>query len=599
MLLATDPKTGFDREALWLRIVPSVAVMAALVVVTFWAWQAARNTLRNEEERATQAETQQIQQAIDRRLSLYEEILRGGAALVSGAEQLTPAQWDAYVSTFQLDIRFPGSQGIGYLQLVAPQELEEHLSRWREIIGPGYSIQPAGERPLYAPVVLISPLNERNQRAVGFDAYSEPSRRWALETARDANDAILTPRINLIQNDPGEMLPGFAMILPVYAQNAPLASVSDRQKAISGYINAAFDSGDFFASILSREHNLSSGFRIYDSRRATAANLLFESPRYRALQEDRQALGNTALLSIYGREWTLDAYSPADIISSAARNRPHLILFAGLSASLLLTIVVYLLLSARVRLLSRTREREIQTAKDELLSLASHQLRTPATAVKQFLGMLREGYEGDLTVGQQQLIHKAYKSNERQIKIVNEMLYVANADAGKLRLYKKPVSLNQIINEAVDEQRELLEERDHKLRIVMPSEEITLSGDELFLRMAIGNILSNAIKYTPSKGRIVIRASQTLRSVRVSVKDNGVGIKESQKPLLFKKFTRLENSLTAETVGSGLGLYLAKKLVELHGGRLSVSSAPRKGTLITIRLPRQSLPGMERINITR
>jgi len=230
----------------------------------------------------------------------------------------------------------------------------------------------------------------------------------------------------------------------------------------------------------------------------------------------------------------------------------------------------------------------INQTKDEFISLASHQLRTPATAVKQYLGMALEGFLGELSDTQRQMIELAYASNERQIKIVNELLYVALVDAGKLKLKKEPVIISKLIEATLSEQEGKISERNQtvKLDIDKKLNNVSIIADNLHLRMAIDNLIDNASKYSEHGKTIAVKVGQTPEAITIAVTDQGVGIAKDDMDKLFQKFSRIYNPLSAEVGGSGLGLYWTDKVIKLHGGTLNVTSKEGKGSTFAVSVPR-------------
>ncbi len=227
----------------------------------------------------------------------------------------------------------------------------------------------------------------------------------------------------------------------------------------------------------------------------------------------------------------------------------------------------------------------LNQAKDEFISLASHQLRTPATGVKQYLGMLLEGYFGQVDKDKVMALQKANQSNERQIAIVNDLLQVAHLDAGKVVLDKKPVDLVKLVNDVINEQRAHFKGRNQKVKFKKPAEHLVAQIDEARMRMVIENLVNNASKYTPIGKRILVSVEKQGGDIVVSVKDSGVGIDEQDMPKLFQKFSRIDNPLSMQVGGSGLGLYWAKKIVDLHEARLEVTSKINQGSTFVIIIP--------------
>lgn len=232
-----------------------------------------------------------------------------------------------------------------------------------------------------------------------------------------------------------------------------------------------------------------------------------------------------------------------------------------------------------------TKERQLEEAKEEFVSLASHQLRTPATGVKAFVSMMLDGYAGKLTSKQQAFMKKVYDTNERQLQIVNDMLNVARIDAGRIRPDFAPTDVSMLIQDILDEQALTIKERQQQVDVSLPKTPVKAVLDPKLVRMVVENLVSNASKYTPDQGRIKVALSAGRDRLRVAVSDTGVGIAKDDLPKLFKRFSRIDNKLSTARGGTGLGLYLAQNIVLLHGGRMTVDSELGKGSTFTVELP--------------
>ena len=229
---------------------------------------------------------------------------------------------------------------------------------------------------------------------------------------------------------------------------------------------------------------------------------------------------------------------------------------------------------------------ELDKAKSDFVSLASHQLRTPATGVKALISLLLKDYDKDLTSKQRAYLQRAFESNERQLRVINDLLNVAMLESGKLRLTKSSTDIGQLVDGTVAEQQAILKSRQQKIHIVKPSQTIRAKIDDEKLRMVLDNLVSNASKYTPDGGSVTITLRQGEDTLSITVSDSGVGIAKKDIKKLFQKFSQIDNHLDHSGGGSaGLGLYLAKKIVELHGGHIEVVSEPNKGTSFTVELP--------------
>lgn len=244
-------------------------------------------------------------------------------------------------------------------------------------------------------------------------------------------------------------------------------------------------------------------------------------------------------------------------------------------------------LKARLQVLAKQREQLIATnrSKDEFIMLASHQLRTPASGVKQFIGMVIQGYVGKVPKKQLEILMRAYDCNERQLKITDDLLRVARIDTGQVSLTKIPYNAIELVRNVIAEEENVRISRKQKVIFRPKQEKIPVVADTKLIYMVLENLIDNASKYSPEGSTITVSIRQSKGWVSISVKDNGVGIAPEDKEKLFQKFSRISNPLSDTVGGSGLGLYLAKKIVELHQGALSVTSDLGKGSTFTIKLP--------------
>lgn len=227
----------------------------------------------------------------------------------------------------------------------------------------------------------------------------------------------------------------------------------------------------------------------------------------------------------------------------------------------------------------------LDIAKRDFISLASHQLRTPASGVKAFLSLLLDNRAGELTKKQREFVMKANDSNNRQLEIIDALLNLASLQSGKITLRKQKVDLRTMLTHSLAHYRSTLKEKNQRLAVIKPKQPVPINADITHIQMAIDNLISNAIKYTPEKGKITITIRTTKSHALLEVADTGIGIAKQDIPVLFQKFTRLNNPASGTVSGSGLGLYLTQGIVELHSGKISVHSRLGEGARFVIKLP--------------
>ena len=243
-------------------------------------------------------------------------------------------------------------------------------------------------------------------------------------------------------------------------------------------------------------------------------------------------------------------------------------------------------LGALIILHDITREKMIERMKTEFVSLSAHQLRTPLSAIKWTLRMLLDGDLGVITDEQRDFIEKTYKSNERMISLINDLLDVTRIDEGRY-LYKPILTdLEPICQFVINSCQEEAERKKLKLKFKKPEEKLPKAiVDVEKIKLVIQNLLENAIRYTKSGGEILVSLRHLKKEIEFSVRDTGIGIPKNQQARVFTKFFRAANVIRMETEGSGLGLFITKNIIEAHGGKIWFESEEGKGTTFYFTLP--------------
>ena len=232
-----------------------------------------------------------------------------------------------------------------------------------------------------------------------------------------------------------------------------------------------------------------------------------------------------------------------------------------------------------------TKMREIDRMKSEFISLASHQLRTPLSAMKWFLEMLMVGDIGKLSTDQKEIINNINDSNERMIELVNTLLDVSRIESGKLIIDPKPTDLRMLLNGLLSELEPQLKKRNQVINVDLPQGLPEVLIDPKLIRQVYMNYLTNAIKYSPQDTTIILRITQTPSELISEVRDEGRGIALSEQDRIFQKFFRASNTGKQDTDGNGLGLYLVKSIVESSGGKVWFKSVEEKGTSFFFSIP--------------
>jgi PAS domain S-box-containing protein len=233
-----------------------------------------------------------------------------------------------------------------------------------------------------------------------------------------------------------------------------------------------------------------------------------------------------------------------------------------------------------------TLEQEVDRMKSEFISLASHQLRTPLSAIKTYTHMLQDGYMGELNPAQKTSLETIIGASDRMNELISTLLNITRMESGTIAVNPKSIRAERIADEVVKELSLAAGTKSIKLTSgVTPKSGIKMTTDPLIFKEIITNLTSNGIKYTPDGGSVSISLRASGGNVIVPVRDSGWGIPKFSQDQVFSKFFRAHNIVKRETTGTGLGLYLVKGLVEALQGHIRFKSQEGKGTVFTVILP--------------
>jgi PAS domain S-box-containing protein len=243
------------------------------------------------------------------------------------------------------------------------------------------------------------------------------------------------------------------------------------------------------------------------------------------------------------------------------------------------------LVAARAELQEQNeRLRELDRLKDEFVALVSHELRTPLTSIHGYLDLVLEGEAGELTDDQERFLGVVNRNAVRLQRLVGDLLFVAQVEAGRLQLHEGPVDLPALAAECVEAASPVAAEKG--VRLECTSAELpTFTADRSRLGQLLDNLVSNAIKFTPEGGLVQVRVAAGSGSAVIEVADSGMGIPEEEQQHLFQRFFRTEDATRQAIQGTGLGLAITKAIAEGHGGHVSVESTPGAGTTFRVEIP--------------
>lgn len=337
------------------RYLAWIVLLAALLPVLL-AWQGLIEQRQLIADRQFDLLSQEIREAIDERLHDHEQILLGGAGLFDASETVSRQEWHTYVERLRLTENYPGILGVGYSQLVRPDQLAAHVAAVRAEGFPDYRLKPPGERALYTAIVYLEPFSGRNLAAFGYDMFSQEIRRAAMQAAVDTDATTISGKVRLVQETHGKEQAGFLMYVPIYRPGLPLDTAAERWAALRGFVYSPYRVDDLMAGILGKR-SLAIDFRIYDGEGTDPDALMYDSVE----QHDPEPNPNpshTGLQRIqaYGRTWTLNLYSRPGFAAETDMATIWLVLGLGIGISLALFAVTRLLLDRRAQALALAEE---------------------------------------------------------------------------------------------------------------------------------------------------------------------------------------------------------------------------------------------------
>lgn len=558
-------------------IIAALLVFSLGTTATYLTWSSSQDRTRQKSKSELEAQSKTFITAMQTSATALEEIIRGTISL-SANEEFNATKFSEYIDTLDIGERYPSVDSFGFVKTVSAAEIPDFVKRMRAEVSPNYSIFPAGERSFYSPIAYLKLLNNNAEtRAItGYDLAADVNFNQLMNEAKKTGQPTLSRVLTLSATNSNTYEPGVALIAPVYAINDALKSTP------SGYVFATIRVRVFVKSILSKigkDVNVT----LYDGDKAEESRIIYGVHR---INSDTSTVKS---FNVAGRTWTV-LVNDDSVINVNNKNQSGLLMLLGIILSAMVASFLLYVIRSKAREVELQKQLEVESAKDGLLSLASHQLRTPATSVKQYIGMVREGYVGEITPEQEEMLSKANASNERQLAIVNQILSLSQLESRTPSLNKRPIDLVVLVNDVVHDEAFVLSSKN--VKISSESKEIPAIVDSSYLRMVIENLLTNAAKYSHEGAEISIRLFEDDLMAYIEVKDAGIGIDAKDFDQLFVLFHRVDNELSLNVSGTGIGLYISKLIVDLHAGNIDVESTPGEGSVFTVSLPKNIEDGI-------
>ncbi|MBS3925292.1 MAG: CHASE domain-containing protein [Nitrosarchaeum sp.] len=548
------------------RLLPwAVLVISVLltVLVTFMI----HTSMHNAAEERFNAQIDATVYAIQNRIKTYDQVLGGASGLFAASEVVTRAEWKYFVENQGAVGRFPGIQGVGVSTIIYDKDhLASHIEQVRNEGFPNYTVWPEGDRKEYHPVFYLEPLDARNQRAFGYDMYSEPTRQAAIELARESGLPTLSGKLTLVQETGIDVQPGFLIYFPLYDNKKSIQSAEDRINAFEGFVYAPFRMNDLMTNILGDTHN-DLVFVICDENE-DPENIMFDYAKINNIDESDidYTFTKTLTINVDQRNWILK-FNALHSLHDDVENPLIVLLLSvgfGLSAALFFIFRAH---NKILRLTEQSVREEKMIAIGELSARLVHDIRNPLTAITSWAQLIRLSLKEKPNEKISNHVDSILDTTERITFQLKNVMDFVKAKPKTITSH----SLTSLFDESVKSTP-----IPNEVKITIPKTDLKIECDSSQIIIVFSNLITNSIQAMNGKGNIAVNFEVKKNNVIIEFVDTGPGIPKENMSKIFNPL------FTTKETGIGLGLVSCKSIIENHKGTISVKNNP---TTFTIKLP--------------
>jgi signal transduction histidine kinase len=552
-------------------------VVILSVILTLTAWQYSKQQLEQKLDAKFDRNTQQVVRLVKERMELYENVLWGAVAYIDVVgSDINYYQWLTYSNSLNIDITYPGINGIGVIYNLNEAELEGYLKK-QQALRPNYSVHPKHPESDYWPITYIEPA-KNNQQAVGLDMTFEKNRHSSIKKARDTAKARLTGPITLVQD--AKKTPGFLFYAPFYKNGRKPNTLEERRDSIVGVTYAPFIMKNLMLGTLARE-NRHVSIQIKDG----TAMLFDDDISNSNIKLDADPLYAKEInIDMYGRIWTFYIQSDMSFREEASSNQSLFIIVGGLTIDFLLLCVFMFLSKAnrkallyadQMTIILEEQKANLQRSNQDLEQfsyIASHDLKSPLSAIKQLVSWIEEDCQQILPDESKKHLQLLTQRSDRMMRLLDDLLAYSRVNRSVFE--REPVNLALLSKDAL----ELTGVAD---KYELNAADVVINIQRTPLEIVLRNLVSNVIKHHHQEmGKITVSYQQNTHSHIISVADDGPGIPEEFHEKALEMFQTLQPRDKVE--GSGMGLSMIKRIVEHHHGSVKIESDGVSGTKVII-----------------
>lgn len=539
---------------------------------------------------------QEIKAKIETRLAKHKLMLLGGAAMFEASEIVTRDEWRSYVKKLGVSQELDGVQGLGFALWIKPEQLKAHEMQMHKAGFINYHVKPEGERETYTSIIYLEPFEGRNLRAFGYDMYSEPVRRAAMNLAIETGHVSLSGKVRLLQETTEDVQAGTLMYAPVYQKNMHLATVAERRNAIFGWVYSPFRMRDLLDNIVlnANQKNLTDlEIYVYEGKNKTNENLLYQSstnflnltPRFHSEMQ----------LTLLNIVWTLE-------FSQFASKSNYFLVYANVWIVLILgsfiSFLLFFLLRSYFFTLEHAHviaekltsdmqesEKKLAIANADLLqftTISTHHLQEPSRRIVSFARRLQDTLRVKILLDSEieTILRFIEQSALRQRALIRDIqLYLA---ASTPRAGIEIVNVNELIYKALKHHSTLIKQKQIQIEISdLP--EVKMDRPRLF--DIFNCLLENSFFYThPDRMPLMrIYGERDRDVIRYYVIDNGIGIAKEYRERVFQVFERLE--IKDDQDSTGIGLAIVRRIIESMNGNIYLEDTAGGGLTVILELP--------------
>jgi signal transduction histidine kinase/CheY-like chemotaxis protein len=590
--ISKDTKYGnMSRKILFTKKWKSFAILITGIVLTIAATIYTKKDSETIAKREFALVCNEITTRISIRLSSHAQLLRSGASLFAASDSVTRKDWKIYNESSKSDENLPGIQGVGFSVIIKKEQLQQHIQQIRKEGFPEYTVRPEGDREIYTPIIYLEPFADRNLRAFGYDMYSEPIRRKAMEHACDYDIASLSGKVVLVQETDQDLQAGTLMYVPVYQKEMPTNTTEERRRALLGWVYSPYRMVDLMQGILGRRDLNDKNkihLQIYDDDSISRNTLLFDSQSKDTMDRTDNSVETLTIPIIFnGKKWTLHFSKPNGPFAYF-ESKVLVVLLSGFIISLLLFSLSLSLLNTRFRAQqikeSEIKLRELNATKDKFFSIIGHDLKSPFNSVIGFSNLLVERIKNKDIEGIDEYANIVLKSSNKAMDLLQNLMEWSRSQTGRMEFNPEYIDLVSSINKIILLYVDIARQKSITIKNILPQKAYVFA-DNAMISTVLRNLISNAIKFTMPGGKIIVSAIEKQDEILFSVSDNGVGISKNSIEKLFRIDQSYSTTGTNKETGTGLGLILCKEFVEKNLGKIWVESEEKKGSTFYFTLP--------------